>query len=306
MSVTINTSKGKPKEFKLFDESDIQYLRENYPIMGARNIAPILGVKWRYVEHVAQDIGLKMTPEARRQIVIKALEKPPEAFKVNHTKFTNVETPEVAYFLGFLWADGNLDTRKDARNVRISINTSDVVNLLKISSQIGDFCVNHSNYSYRNNRTCISTNNKYLYAFLEENDYSAKSCSSACKILNHIPDHLKHYWFRGLSDGDGCFSYNKTSRYFAVSSAVCQDWKYMIQVLSNLKIVGYSISIIKDEKGSSSQIRIHNPDDILIFGKYIYEGYPSDGIGLHRKWEKFQQIVNYADNRKFKKTRKNG
>ena len=45
---------------------------------------------------------------------------------------------------------------------------------------------------------------KKLYNIFKEYDYDIKSTISPYKILNSIPKELKHYFFLGLIDGDGC------------------------------------------------------------------------------------------------------
>ncbi len=54
----------------------------------------------------------------------------------------------------------------------------------------------------------IRINDKYIKEFLLENDFDKKSLLSPTKVLSKIPDELKHYFFRGLIDGDGCPIFN--------------------------------------------------------------------------------------------------
>ena len=81
--------------------------------------------------------------------------------------------------------------------------------------------------SWRQTKSLL-TNNKRIYNFLMEMDFKEKSYKSADKILNIIPEKLRHYFFRGLIDGDGCFyiSKNKKQKQFTISSSIGQDWGY--------------------------------------------------------------------------------
>jgi len=104
---------------------------------------------------------------------------------------------------------------------------------------------------------------------------------------------LKHYWFRGLIDGDGCFYYYKpklgsTLRQFALASTYEQDWGYFESLCDELQI-NYKIKRNKNLKSSSSYLRITNKDGIIKLGEYIYKNY--DNIGLDRKYKKFKTIT---------------
>ena len=158
--------------------------------------------------------------------------------------------------------------------------------LILISSLIG--LVTYS-------QTNVITNNKRILNFLIEHDFDKKSYMSADKILSKIPDELKHYFFRGLIDGDGCFYYYKpengsTLRQFALASSYEQDWSYF-EKLCKEKNIKYNIKRTIGKNSSSSVIRITNKDGILKLGEYIYKDLHEDNIGLIRKYEKYKLII---------------
>jgi len=156
--------------------------------------------------------------------------------------------------------------------------------------------------------TTALINNRPLYKFLVEHDYKIKSGASACKILSKIPDELKHYFYRGVSDGDGRFYHYKNSKknkknvlnQFSIASCFIQDWTYMKNLFDSLEL---NFSIKKDsginkktnKLNSSSQIRISNKQSIINFGNYLYHGYENYQLGFPRKYQKFQDIVNNVD-----------
>jgi hypothetical protein len=132
--------------------------------------------------------------------------------------------------------------------------------------------------------------------FLIENDYDKKSYTSANKILSKIPNEIKHYWFRGLIDGDGCFYHytpkkGSTLRQFVLTSTYEQDWTYFENLCKELEIK-YTIKRIKNIKSASSVIRITNKKGIKKLGEYIYQNFKKDSIGLIRKFNKFKLITN--------------
>jgi hypothetical protein len=138
----------------------------------------------------------------------------------------------------------------------------------------------------------IITNNKRIYNFLVDNDYDKKSKVSADKILNKIPNELKHYFFRGLIDGDGCFYYNEKNnlKQFILISTHEQDWGYFESLCNQLEIK-YTIKRIINKKSSYSIVRITNKSGINKLGSYIYGNFEYDKIGLIRKYDKFISII---------------
>lgn len=217
-------------------------------------------------------------------------------YRVDEKQFLKIETPEIAYVLGLLWADGYITKY----GPQINILEKDMDFLLNIFLKIGDWCI----YSFqpsgkRQRQKLLRTSNKIIADFLIENDYLVKSGVSACKILSNIPENLKHYWFRGLVDGDGCFFFNKKRRDkgMSIGSRFDQDWEYM-ETISKKIGVNFRIErrkkMCKGKEQKDSIFLFHTFFDIENFGNFIYQGYEQDKIGLPRKYEKFVELVAYS------------
>lgn len=225
------------------------------------------------------------------------------ATKFNPEIFTTIQTPEVAYILGLLWADGYIYTnpKRSCNRVCIESLESDLSTLLPIFMQTGCWRSYGRNRDNRKPQMCIHISNKIFCHFLIENNYKSK-LESACKIISKIPNNLKHYWFRGLVDGDGSFYYNSntTAKQFNCSSASFQDWSYFELLFNEINIQKYTIrkSVILTNSSTSgkpssySDVRITNRQDIIKFGEYIYQNYENDKIGLERKYNKYLEIKN--------------
>lgn len=283
-----------------YSASEIKLVKTHYSSHGNRECSRILNRHHRSIEHLAQKLGLRLTQESRNRIATECKAKPFDRFNVDPTQFFSVSTPEVAYFLGIMWADGNVYRSRYCDTVRIGLVSEDIENLISVCKKIGKFGAIKDARRPRE-RTTLWTNNRPLADFLESMDYRKKTHVSADKIVNHIPEHLRHYWFRGLIDGDGCISFNKGGKYLAVSSHANQDWNYMLDLYSMLGITKAKTSIVKNQLGSSSQIRLSNPEEIVRVGSYIYKGYPEDGIGFFRKWERYKLIYDLVERRRHNK-----
>jgi hypothetical protein len=200
----------------------------------------------------------------------------------------NIYQAESVYILGLIWSDGSFD--------------------LPYRTGL------HGNwrYNFQNKRQptwkdqlLVRASSKDFVNFLLHHDYKTKGESSADRILSIIPNNLKHYFFRGVIDGDGSFQCGKKTirsngkKAFGCYSTYKQNWNYFEQLLKSLDI-SYKIcrrnrirkNKIKEQKSSS--IEFYKIHDIIKFGNYIYNDFEQDGIGLKRKYNKFQEIVHYA------------
>lgn len=211
-----------------------------------------------------------------------------------------INKPEFIYVLGLLWADGNVFLKKSQykRQVTINMLSTDILEIIPIFQSFATWYQYNfipSGYSPKQ-QTRLGLTSQPFCEFLLENHYQCKSYKSADKILNLIPDNLKYYWFRGLSDGDGCFYFNdkyKTSKHtFSITSHDNQDWTYMIN-LSNFLHINYHISHFTNKYNTNgSSFRISSTKNIIKLGDFLYQNYSTDKIGLSRKFNKFIQIKN--------------
>jgi hypothetical protein len=213
---------------------------------------------------------------------------------INTSLFTNNFTPESVYILGLLWADGYTD--KKSNRVSIECVKDDIDYFYPIFQTTGNFNLTERQRPNRRLQGTISKSSIELSTFLKENDYGSKSLLSPNKIINKIPKHLIHYFYLGWSDGDGCFYYSKTKRIiqFIISGSYDQNWESLISICDELKIQFRIDKFITKKNHSYSRFLINKNNDILIFGKFMYN---DTLIGLPRKREKFNTIRDYIDDR---------
>jgi len=221
--------------------------------------------------------------------------------KVPFENFININSKDVAYVLGFIWADGNI---RKPYTISIVINGKDSEDIKNVFQKSGEWNYyyydrfdNRTNKTYKNFQ--IQTSNKNLVNFLIDNDYDKKSLLSPTKILSKIPEEYKLYFFRGFSDGDGCFYKKNRASQYSLTGSYFQDWT-AVENLFNLLNITYTIRYSSNKKSKYSQIRITNKNDIDIFGKYIYDNF--DGTGLKRKYLKYCEIKKISINRIIKWT----
>lgn len=219
--------------------------------------------------------------------------KPFEEYKINPNKFLNPDTPEIAYILGYLWADGHIS--KHGNSTMIDCLEKDLRSVEWIFDKIGIWQKRvHYGKSSKNPLLTFAVHNKYIRDFLVENDYMIKSGESADKIISKIPDKNKHLFFRGFLDGDGSIMSGGRISCLCFSGPKNQNWNFIESQFKRLDISNYTIERYtrKNRNSSGSAIRLYSIANIVKFGNYIYNGYEEDKIGLERKYNKFKFIKN--------------
>lgn len=277
-------------------EHEELWLTENYYKVGLKKTTIFLNLRENQIKARVTKLNLHLSHITKSNI----LSKPSDKCNINPDLFYNLNSKEVVYLLGLIWADGFLNPSKNGQNHNLGFTMvkEDIDVIKHLLDSIGKWNYYERKQPVKTWKPSINviTNNKRIFNYLIEHDYDNKSHISADKILNKIPNELKHYFFRGLIDGDGCFYYYKpkkgsTLRQFALASTYEQDWSYFEKLCVELD-VKYTIKRIKNIKSSSSVIRITNKEGIRNLGDYIYNNFEKDKIGLIRKYNKFKLITN--------------
>lgn len=123
----------------------------------------------------------------------------------NVVPFFRVWTPEMAYVLGYWWADGCMRIKVNTTAHLIEIASNDLDNLYGMAAAIG------TNYylrrvSPKSNTFVISFCSKEMYRDLEAiGGTPAKSRTIGFPV---VPSELLAHFVRGVVDGDGTLSWN--------------------------------------------------------------------------------------------------
>lgn len=291
-------------------EDELEILKEKYKLMGSEELSKLLprftiGQIRSCKERLGLLINKSSLTDVKKAMWDKILSKR-KGYDNFVDGFRDCKTPEHAYILGFLWADGHVEKRNS--RVECSIAIEDGKALENVFMTTGKW-LTYTKFP-KNPRAkevmIFAVSNKYFHSFLRENDYMIKSGTSADKILSKVPDHLKHYWFRGYFDGDGNVS--KLTYTFSISSCENQNWNFMKLLFDQLNI-DFIIRIRKHSElkknnkfGHSSVIRSWNTLNFLRYFTYIYRNYNQDKIGLSRKHNIF---VNHVERMKINFSKRN-
>lgn len=274
-----------------------EIIKNYYPIGGSEKCLPFIPNKTLLqIAKKASHMGIRVTPEARAQISHEHNYKSKrKEYEENFKQNCNLTDEKFIYLLGLLWADGHLSSQ-DGFRTGLNIVESDYLNIKDIFWKGWTFYKRKKLEKHPSWKTVVSIrlSNKFLFEFLEENDYKIKSGASPNKILSKIPERLKHYWWRGYLDGDGCIFMGKFKGSYRIdfSSVYEQDWSF-IKAIENKLNITFKIKRHIYKGNKSSNIYIQKYNQVINLGNYIYNNYENDKIGFLRKYEKFQDILNY-------------
>jgi len=267
---------------KHWTENELNWLKENYPVLGADRCKEYLN---RPVIKMVGRLKLKLL---KRNYTYK----PRDNYKIDHRLFSNIQTPQIAYLLGFMWADCNVLNSKTYFRISLEILQDDANQISEIINSCGEWNVYTRTRPNRRPQTSYITGQKPLHSILVNYGFLNKeNCHDT--VLDHIPENLKHYFWRGLFDGDGCIYINKKNYCYQLCFASCydQDWSSLAKVLTDLNIKFSIRKQIGKTGNKSSQLRITNKSKIIKFSDYMLYGYQ---FGLTRKHEKLKSLSNYC------------
>lgn len=257
-----------------------------------RDIASILHCRNGTLSNYLKNNGY----EKRKRNMIKGAENLSKGRKhyFNESFFENIDTEEKAYWLGFLYADGNVyivkqkDGTSKGGTVELTLKSSDVEHLYKFLKSI------QADKDYPINKRINKIGDKTYTAFRIELN-SIKMCKDLINqgcvpqkslILSapNINENLIHHFIRGYFDGDGCVSFNENNHdgiysilgTYELLSFICSHVNY-ISSTPQPKIVKRN-----GLEKNYYDLRFYSEHDQQMFYEYIYQ--PSN-ICLERKYE---------------------
>ncbi len=278
----------------LYTDQDLAFIKEHLPKMGATWCAKRLNRHPESLRKKGQEIGVSCPKPHRAD----------EDRNVNPQHLYDIKLSEVAYFLGYFWADGHIHHyRNEKRNltyhrVAIEVEKADGEHLKRVAETFGRWpTVERQRKRYGVDMKPVLglvINNEPVYRFLYDHGYDDKSMISPGLILAKIPDHLKPAFWLGFFDGDGSISSRrKSDRHASVYNVqLCgayeQDWS---ATESLYKSLGIRYTIRRDLRPNGQKrsiVLIQNQPGIHALYDYVR---PFGHLGLPRKQDRFKQFV---------------
>ncbi len=319
-----------------FTNEELSILREYYPIGGAKLVKKYLSNRSiQVIYQKASELNLKarndLYTEHEDEIIIKYYPKggyskvkeylphrdknsiQQRAFKLgvkylsyNEDYFSEINTEEKAYWLGFMYTDGYVSSGNRWGIELSSIDKSHIQKFLDAfdcNINIKDRIRDRDNKQFESSYFQIK--NKKMYDDL----VSKGVIRNKTEIMKYpdddvLPLKLTKHFIRGLFDGDGSYSiYNyqrirtdRNNKLYDVTkyeiSFVCKSEEFINKLCKILnQMIGLDLKVGFVNRDNMYNIKISNKESCIKFIDFLYS---DSNIYLDRKYEKIVEIKNYC------------
>lgn len=199
-----------------------------------------------------------------------------------------------AYWLGFLYADGNV---RDSNEIQINLQESDKDHLKKFrtflkaeNNVITETTKRTPDQIYKG--VHFSIRDKYI-----ANNLKARGCIPRKSLILTFPNEeavpKKYIWdfIRGYFDGDGCLSIDKRSNNFLIDFVGTYEFLLGIKEYSGKNNI--KIEKIGNENSNTYRFRLSGNNNIKDFITKMYEN-STEETRLDRKYQKYLEYINYS------------
>jgi hypothetical protein len=205
-------------------------------------------------------------------------------YAFNERYFQSLDSPEICYWLGFLFADGSISEVSNA--LRINLKAADASHLQHFLSDL-EATSHQVKYKIVSGHKVagIAITSKYLRQDLA---FWGMTMPKKERQLPQVPQPLLHHFVRGYFDGDGSISVNRTEK--------GELWKASIVALSRTLLEQIAETLIKVPILCSvySPANTHlcylavGRNQVRRFGQWLYA---DASRFMARKRERFEQII---------------
>lgn len=269
----------------IWTEDELKYLTDNYKYKTKKELSILLNKTECAIQLKANRLGLKKD----------------DLYYYNKQFFKNITTPNQAYWLGFIYADGYITSNKEETkySLGIELNSNDYLHLKKFNK-----CINGNvTIKFRNKREscidgrCIHGNSICsirLYCTELCHDLTSHGVIKNKSLVKNAPKGIPHFlmrdFIRGYFDGNGTisYSYNKNVNKSYLKVAFSTGSKNFATWLSEyLNSLNYDTTISNDKNAFKVFIN-NNKKGKIDFLNYIYKG---SEMYLERKYVKYLHAV---------------
>lgn len=217
----------------------------------------------------------------RNNVKARSLSEASMKYTCNDFFFSNIDTEEKAYWLGVLYADGNI-SKNSSKSGQIFFTSTDKVWVESFLKTINSTNTAKSEMHKKFNKIIWKARITSTQMFNDLNNLGCTPVKSLSIRLPKLPKSLLHHFIRGYFDGDGTVGvYKNTSQsdWKIIKSGFCSGSKEFIEDL--LKVLPVKNKTIKY---SGVYITQHSLNDTINLYNYMYK---DANVYLERKKEKF-------------------
>lgn len=198
----------------------------------------------------------------------------------NHCYFSNIQTDQQAYWLGFLSADGCICGRNREKETTIQITLKDKEHLekwkldIECKNPVRPVVINHRTYWTIRHDSALMAQDLSKFGIVPRK-------SLKLTFPQNIDEHLIPAFIRGYFDGDGCITYSLRKRFKAKINFV--GTFHFLNGIKNYFGLDYKICC----KGNWFSLDIGGFDTIYRVMSHLYN---NASIFLDRKFKKWNEV----------------
>lgn len=205
--------------------------------------------------------------------------------KYNETYFSEIDTKEKAYILGYLLADGYINNS----TLEFGCALADKEILEFIAKELNAnirFDYTFDKKSRRFPRARITIGNKRIIKDLLRYTIGSKEN----KTFPRIKKDLQHYMLLGFFDGDGCLTWGRRKDRNRLWQKVCftGSYKLLYAIQKLLQKLNITSSLHPKGKENCYVLELASKEDVKKILSYMYGD--EDLIILHRKFDKYNAL----------------
>lgn len=226
-------------------------------------------------------------------------------YEFDQSFFEVINTPNKAYWLGFIYADGNVyvknydkdNGKSKGGSLEIGLQRQDEYHLTNFINDVGgnnlieQRDVRLGEKTYPSSRIVLNSI-KMCRDLINHGCTPRKSLS--LKFPNSVPDQLMSHFIRGYIDGDGCvafYTYEKIDS-FSVTILGTQEFLEGIKYVLNSNEI--NTNKIKKDKSEAFLMGITGQDNLARLYNFLYS---DANVFLGRKIDKYRQALIYFNKR---------
>ena len=276
-----------PKE-KIFEIYNNEYLNG----ISSRQLGFKYGVTESYFSRWFRKLGLKTFQNDVQS----------KKYKCNENYFENIDTEDKAYWLGFMYADGYIQNKREDGNRKfgLSLSQKDIEHLNKFNKYlesnylIKEYKVGKSGY-VEGTPYCrlLITSKKMTDDLINKGCVEHKTNIIKFPTSQQVPKELIRHFIRGYFDGDGSIYFTKCDKnieQYSIDFLGTDD--FLLGVMDDLieqNIINKKYKLEKRKEGQIvSRFRFGGNGAALRFCHYIYD---NSTVYLDRKFEKYQELL---------------
>lgn len=236
------------------------------------------GISMRQIE---KEIGFdrkklsQMLNQDGVKVISRGFTKGTQKYQHNILAFKNIDSEEKAYWLGFLYADGNVYQPRG--QIEVGLAVKDRVhlelfrNFISQKAPIKEKIVTLNSKKYTACRIQINSM-EIVNDLIDKGCIPNKSLTLKFPDKDTLPKHLTHHFIRGYFDGDGTaiMRKEKTCKDQAFVSIVGNK-PFLESLVEHLTIVGLSNRNRFYKKGKAYSYYLAGNGNYNRFHKYIYQ-----------------------------------